>query len=155
MPNEQCSYNASKSPYKSKAIKSYVLRYPNREDNNRKWIDAGEKEKARKEEKQRRRASKEIKQRRRARKEKKYSNATSMHEFAAVIDELDEHRPGEYTSPNYIWGDPFEFIDCGLNGYCSICKMNENNSNYHPEDDCPEYRSNMNYSACCSYLGLN
>jgi hypothetical protein len=145
MPDKRSEYTVSKSPYKSKAIKSYVLRYPNRKDNNRKWIVVGEKENARKAEKQRRRA----------RKEKKSSNATSMHEFAAVIDELDERRPGEYTSSNYIWGDPFEFIDCGLNGYCRICKMNENNSNYHPEDDCPEYRSNMNFSACCSYLGLN
>ena len=33
--------------------------------------------------------------------------------------------------------------------------MNENNSNYHPQEDCPEYISNMNYSACCSYLGIN
>ena len=135
MHNEQCNSSAIKSLSKSKAIKSYVLRYPDRENNNSEWVIVGEKEKARK--------------------EKKHSNATSMHEFAAVIDELDEHRPGEYTSSNYIWGDPFEFIDCGLNGYCSICKMNENNSNYYPEDDCPEYRSNMNYSACCSYLGLN
>ena len=121
------------------------MRYPLREDNNSEWIIVGEKENARREKKKQRKSRKK-------KKNSRSSNATSMHELTAVIDEC---RTEEYYSSNYIWDEPFELIDCGLNGYCSICKMNENNSNYHPEEDCPEYISNMNYSACCSYLGIN
>ena len=148
MPNKNCDFDVINTSSKSKAIKQFVLRYPNRENNNSEWIVVGEKEKARKEKKKQRKARKE-------KKNKKYSNSSLFSKFTPKINKLDKCQLEEYCSSDYFSDEPFELIDCGLNGYCLICKMNENNSNYHPEEDCPEYISNMNYSACCSYLGIN
>ena len=39
----------------------------------------------------------------------------------------------------------YEHIDCGISGLCSVCEDNKNNPKYYPEENCPEYISNMGF----------